>query len=122
MKANELRIGNLLQGKIIVQVDAILRNKQVRVIGSESAFVVEGKNPCILPIPITEEMLLKCGFECYEFDNGEPNQYRFKSRLIVIRNGFFYDYGADVKIEFVHQLQNLYFALTGEELPINLTA
>lgn len=71
------------------------------------------------PIKLTEDWLLKFGFECYEFDNGEPNQYRLKNRLIVIRNNVFYDYGADVKIEFVHKLQNLYNALTNDELAIS---
>jgi hypothetical protein len=81
---------------------------------------VNGLPICLMrPIPLTEDILLKCGFECYEFDNGEPNQYRFKNRLIVIRKGNFVDYGCDVIITSLHQLQNLYFALTGQELQIN---
>jgi hypothetical protein len=37
-------------------------------------------------------------------------------------NGFYFQYpslySGEIKIKYVHQLQNLYFALTGEELKI----
>jgi len=72
------------------------------------------------PIPLTEDILLKCGFEVYEFDNGQSNQYRFKDRLIVIRDNKFVDYGTSVILNYVHTIQNLYFALTGEELEVKL--
>jgi hypothetical protein len=68
-------------------------------------------------IPLTEEWLVKFGFETYKFDHKE-NQYRLKDRLVVVRNESFYDYGSSVKVDYVHQLQNLFFALTGEELTI----
>ena len=70
------------------------------------------------PIPLTEEWLLKFGFELYEFDNGLPNQYRFKEMLIVIRDGHFLDYGTSVILDFVHEIQNLYFAKHKEELTV----
>jgi len=68
------------------------------------------------PITLDEDWLLRFGFEKYEFDNGEPNQYRYNNRLIVIRDGKFTDYGSSVMLEYVHQLQNFYFALVGKEL------
>ena len=71
----------------------------------------------IEPIPLTEEWLLKFGFEMYEFDH-KANQFRFKERLIVYIDGFLYDHGTSVKLQYVHQLQNLSFALTNEELTI----
>jgi hypothetical protein len=76
------------------------------------------------PIPLTEEWLIKFGFEkkidCYKNIN-----YNF--------NGYFASFDCDnpmwfgedgcceqvtIKdnIKYVHQLQNLYFAVTGEEL------
>jgi hypothetical protein len=69
-------------------------------------------------IPITEDWLLKFGFEMYEFDNKTP-QFRFKEMLIIYREGFLYDYGTGLKIDYVHQLQNLYFALSQQELIFN---
>ena len=79
------------------------------------------------PIPLTEEWLLKFGFEkgwnqydkhdyyakdCWgkiRIDNGylEPAEYYF---LDGIRDSY--------KIKYIHQLQNLYHALTGEELKV----
>jgi hypothetical protein len=67
------------------------------------------------PIPLTEEWLLRFGFEKkyknYEmgdfmFFKGSCSRISYKLSLIGIN------------IKHVHQLQNLYFALTGEELKL----
>ena len=67
------------------------------------------------PIQLTEEWLVKFGFikrtpTGYYFDMGRMsiNLPDFEYKNIRI----------DVKLKYVHQLQNLYFALTGEELTI----
>jgi hypothetical protein len=68
----------------------------------------------IKPIPLTEEWLLKFGFK-------KKVGNRFESDLlsqdIYFGNGY---YIANVlpELKHVHQLQNLYFVLTGEELQI----
>ena len=72
------------------------------------------------PITLTEGMLLKCGFE------RALNQYKKTTKtkpfiIIFLENQFQYDdlrYRTNLK--YIHQLQNLYFALTGEELEIDL--
>jgi hypothetical protein len=103
MKPNELRIGNSINyhGEEIIVRPYTFTDIEVDA-GYE-------------PIPLTEEWLLKFGFEKYEFDHKE-NQYRYQVRLIVIRDGKFVDYGSSVLLEHIHQLQNFFFALTGEEL------
>ena len=60
-------------------------------------------------ISLTEEWLLKFGFENngIAFWNGVG--------LSKLSDGFYF---MTTKIEFLHQLQTLYFALTGEELTI----
>ncbi|AGO48415.1 hypothetical protein Phi10:1_gp074 [Cellulophaga phage phi10:1] len=70
------------------------------------------------PIPLTEEWLLKFGFK-----RNEPYCFigiKKRIQLINIGNKYFrlYYYNTSIKIDIahVHQLQNLYFALTGEEL------
>lgn len=83
----------------------------------------------ISPIPLTEEILLKCGFE-----NIYKSEYRNKfdhNKLLYIgydfslcedksMEGFRY-YGKYIShIKYLHQLQNLYWCLCGEELEINL--
>ena len=115
MEAKELRIGNLVRdfsGRETT-VEGIRPN-----IGKVETDKMDEDIDLLKPIPLTEEWLLKFGFEKYEFDHKE-NQYRFKERLLVIRKGFFCDYGTSVELKHVHQLQNLYHALTGEELKIN---
>ena len=69
-------------------------------------------------IPLTEEWLVKFGLNTtdkfFECTNAE-----FK--IGVLRDVFLYlgNKGMYLRIEYVHQLQNLYFALTGQELEIN---
>lgn len=67
----------------------------------------------IQPIPLTEEIILKFGFE-------KKGDFWFVKSGIKIENrnnGFsYFRYLNEIKILSVHQLQNLYFALTGEEL------
>ena len=77
------------------------------------------------PIPLTEEWLKKFGFEKMSSPRSityHCNCFKIKQELSgkwwIARVG-----GSSpthqVKIEYVHQLQNLYFALTGEELELN---
>lgn len=75
----------------------------------------------INPIQLTEEILWKCGFNK---SNGHGYRSTKIAGVIMISNcGCFFNYfyyDIQIKIEYVHQFQNLYFALTGEELEINL--
>ncbi len=89
----------------------------------EQAKEMEKEQNKLQPIPLTEEWLLKFGF------NKEPDKSftkrdiaifldkRFSSNLFMQENqGDFTWFSYECKIEYVHQVQNLYFALTGEEL------
>jgi hypothetical protein len=119
MKASELRIGNC--------VNVLGANQQVIDIMCDGASTIF--NECIPyddiePIPLTKEWLLKLGFKKMEWNR--PTSYYLDFGFCDI----FYNYEgivemhvADVEIylhhiKHVHQLQNLYFALTGEELAI----
>lgn len=72
------------------------------------------------PIPLTEEWLLKFGFEKYE---DIPWTY-IKGPIKINAGNHFTIFVFDRSINQdcipkIHQLQNLYFALTGEELKYN---
>ena len=73
------------------------------------------------PIPLTEEWLLKFGFEHLgngNFSGGFKNMFKISSHQFGID---FYYGGIDpyyIKPHYVHNLQNLYFALTNEELTL----
>ena len=116
MKASDLRIGNLVYNvlKEVITVDSI-RDAGVNGYSIET----------IKPIPLTEEWLLKFGFDKYRTDKAInykkgllrftfANKGVFKGKnFLMIANIINYK-----NINHVHQLQNLYFALTGEELKL----
>ena len=117
MTANELRIGNYLQ------LEGISKPIRVSIIDTTQT----STKTKYKPIPLTEEWFLKFGFRRHwedfyndviyikkvtddytEFEWGVyPNEL---GSGIQIKNS--------IKLKYVHQLQNLYFALTGEELTL----
>ena len=118
MKANELRIGNyLLTSK--PEFNGI-RDYPITKILSEMIDYIDKCKLLCAPIPLNEEWLSKCGFKYHDGVFCELVFYAFKEddgfRLVYKCTG--YDYG--IIIQSLHQLQNLYFALTNEELKIEL--
>lgn len=113
MKANELRIGNYYNqfGNIHQATGTTI---------SELEKAPKDQLWC-KPIPLTEDWLLKFGFKL----NKLGNMYRYSNypkRVISFKKfqGKWYLYMThNPKCDYVHQLQNLYFALTGEELTLS---
>lgn len=120
MKAEELRIGNLVQDRHSEECGMI----DIVVLGIIDAM----ENHSYEPIPLTEEWLVKFGFEKmdafgwvkdfitldesvahYSFDMWRGTYSIEKCDMTEIPQ----------EIKYVHQLQNLYYALTGEELNQN---
>ena len=73
------------------------------------------------PIPLTEEWLLKFGF-VYDADS-LTFDYEYNHFVFYLERDFkdietfsFDSSFTETKVKYVHQLQNLYFALTGKEL------
>lgn len=108
MKASEIRIGNYC--KQITHSS----NKVVSV-SKEHFEVIEGDEIDLFPILLLEEWLLKFGFSYFGLGRYELGDFRLlvQNNYIVLDTG-----GLEPTIKYVHQLQNLYFALTGEELTI----
>jgi hypothetical protein len=118
MKATELRIGNWVQS---VYFHA---NKQYIQVYPQAFMQIARDNPSLEvnswePIPLTEEWLLKFGFETNDVRYWQISSFR----LHINRYGewIFKVETFEKEIKYVHQLQNLYFALTGEELEIKLS-
>jgi len=107
MKASELRIGNHVynENKHIVEVNA------TRIMFCQD-------NKCNYePIPLTEELLLKCvDFKLEHLDT----HFVTKGHTIWICNDMFLCEKNGFILKYLHQLQNLYFALTNNELNIEL--
>jgi len=119
MKATELRIGNWIN--YIGSGDVQLSSKEALCNVFDD---LESEYPLSSPIPLTEEWLLKFGFK--ERDDERYRDIRICNKLylaIEIKKleaiiGDAIEWTKPIKIKYVHQLQNLYFALTGEELTI----
>jgi hypothetical protein len=111
MKAEELRIGNWIT---YAGQEIELTRQKFKL----SVFTL-GLDELHEPIPLTKEWLIRFGFEYnYSFDLYSKSGFDIQ----LLENGIeFYigEYGSYFTwIECVHQLQNLYFALTGNELTI----
>jgi hypothetical protein len=114
MEANELRIGNwvnfeykgLNYGKLFIDKNYFSH--------------YENKEYIYTPIPITEEWLLKFGFKYYQNVNGYTYRIDFRIHFVKFENGFttYLDNTEWSEIQYVHELQNLYFALTQKELTL----
>lgn len=106
MKVNELRIGNwvrIRESDTKVQVEAYMLN-------------LSELSNC-QPIPLTPKILEKRGFASNPYqDRYELGDLHFE--YCGIRNIVWCEKYPHIK--YLHQLQNLYFALTGEELTIKL--
>lgn len=127
MKANELRIGNWVDlrgsylqvfsinntstathSKIELDLDSVTLDKHVKWVNIS----------CIEPIPLTEEILLSCGFLNWNGYFSKGN-IKYENGNIILK--FYSDDAYIIKgIKYLHQLQNLYYALTGGDLEIEL--
>ncbi|MDP9954687.1 hypothetical protein J2X97_000324 [Epilithonimonas hungarica] len=127
MEARELRIGNYVsQGNQTCEIKGIhtqsygeKENKDchfyVKVLSNDNRNYEAVKDYEIDPISLTEEWLLKFGFE--KTKNFKYIHNKLPNHKIVFGNGFYLSYVIN-EIKYVHQLQNIHFALTGEELQI----
>jgi hypothetical protein len=116
IEARELRIGNYTYpfDDIHLVSDKTIFRDSIKVCYKD----FENTNN-IQPIPLTEEWLLRLGFEREESRFGS-HFYTNDFSLYTSKEGslcFCYDNYLK-HIHYVHQLQNIAFALTGEELEL----
>lgn len=107
MKATELRIGNYYDhcGEIKKVTVAVIEN------------VYDSERIWCKPVELTKEILLDCGF-------------RQLSKYTYVYKGFFVKKDVlrfkvfcgklQIEIKYLHQLQNIYFALKGKEIVLKL--
>lgn len=145
IKANEFRIGNWVTGGdgVWLTVDEILKNGKLFCYpnNGEVELKVEITDP--KPIPLTPEILERCGFkkEKEQKFNGVIESYALKVNVkgsneniihfnipgktnIKDRESYRFGnytvngYWGSSNFKYLHQLQNLYQSLTGQELVI----
>jgi len=128
----ELRVGNLVEynENICVITDIHGYMERVHLEGAGNGNPVHVSK--LKGIPLTEEWLKQCGFiESIDEDDEEEISALFNSGIKIMHfflapesTGYYYDNGTfeETHIKYVHQLQNLYFALTYKELEIKEVA
>lgn len=136
----DLRIGNYIRFKD----GSIKKVKGILFVGNDTMC-----DACSFsPIPLTDELLEKCGFEkikesCYRLKFAEGEEVKapnggiwcvLRDSYIIYNEGKFYidspsgvtkysggfNFAEINGIEYLHQLQNLYYFLTDKELDVNL--
>jgi len=120
MKARDFRIGNLIKysedGTVfeITEIDKLgfeVKNE------NEETWI---EHDLFEPIQLTEEWLIKFGFKKIGtktyFDYHIGNFFIYIIGCSLKEKNFYFSSCDEYRITTVHQLQNIYFALTGEEL------
>ena len=124
IKANELRIGNLVYcNDIIVDIATVSNTgEELNIAYYDSVGLYDYTDIRLLkPIPITEEWLIKFDYVLLT-DVGYYHRVKGTNKMdssIYINDGKFYsDSLYEKEIKYVHTLQNYYYfnKLTGEEL------
>ena len=114
INANELRIGNWINYLDIngvnpaqIEIDDFINLKE----DGEKDFP-------FTPIPLTPEILEKCGFVMHKTSQLWRKDNFYLHHYLVSDNEYCFKYSdfTSSSIQYLHQLQNLYFALCGEEL------
>lgn len=133
IKANELRIGNIIDfddcSTDRVRVDYVFCDDDVWFVKwtqlTDDGWFIDGNSLLdeFKPIKLTPEILEKAGFEkpahTYNgdiFHLAEWDEFPGCWCVAMNKNNAI----LVLKLKYLHQLQNLYFALTGEELTVNL--
>lgn len=128
MKASDLMIGNYFNSN--GNIDVVTPNE------IEALFESENRE-WIKPIPLTEEWLVKFGFEWQPKKETYRIEYNIKKHgvkkgkaisihafkdedvwVITLFEVVFIDDVTPTVLKYLHELQNLYYCLTGEQLKI----
>ncbi len=124
MEAKQLRIGNWVYSQEIgenVQISSI--NDEYVTFKDYVTWDYPNYDE-INPIPLTEEILLKCGFVLFDknYDSQDFNVYKLGDFTYNTSHNVFWLHNnySFTQPKHLHQLQNLYYSLTGEELKIEL--
>lgn len=140
IEINELRIGNLLSydnqivhvTRLSLDIDDEYEDQigfcKLGSVSNEIAAWNRSLVDKLAPIPLTPEWMERCGFISTlsgdDFHSGiiwdDPkSDYHYCESGYFIDNRGDYGHYCDIgDIKYLHQLQNLYFALTGDELII----
>lgn len=128
LQVNELRIGNYVYNtstfsKGVCRIAGIYKEGLIKLEEDDKTYE-KFIYPELIPIPLTEEILLDCGFKEVSFSKG---QYEYENGFclsFMFENGRIYE-NSDIcncsrEFSFLHEVQNYIFAKTGKELEVKL--
>ena len=118
MTANELRIGNYVNDRLHRKVVIKEIREEHLIFYLSNGNKIKHNIKTFNPIQITNQLLLNLGFEkligwddMVYFNNNGIHIYFCGNHLED-----WFEYENEIVIKSIHQLQNLYFSLTGKEL------
>ncbi len=116
LKAQELRIGNIAFNSI-TNLPSIITVMDIS--------DIENGYKRRYGLPLTPEILLACGFEfdgeLYEYTKGGDLRFTLEDGILVPHEYYTSQpFTEKAYPKYLHQLQNIIFALTGEELDVKL--
>jgi hypothetical protein len=124
LTAKELRVGNYVQ----TDYEGLMQVVNINSEGFDYFDCVKpnfkgiGRYNIIQGIPITEELLLRFGFETWhkrDWDIGGVGNGQILTITTYLKNPLIRVEGQDLpQIKYVHQLQNLFYSLTNQELKL----
>ena len=127
MKANELRINNIYKTNIefVGSLEAkinVFKDKEYFILNEKKLMLILQFDllKFIEPIQLTEEWLLKCGFEMNRLSFSI--KFELNNFIIFKIDDYFYAkvIGMEINLKYLHELQNLYFTHNKKELNVNL--
>ena len=124
MKNSEFRIGNYIESHINEDCKITTLNNfylDLEPLNGEPTY--NDRYTTIKGIPLTKEWLIRLDFEIQMISDHTKDDYWIHNKLPEDMSYYlpYFNmdiYIGDVSIKYVHQLQNFYFSLTGEELEI----
>ena len=132
IQANELRIGNLVFRDELNIENGKWDELTIKINYQDIFNLINGNDmvkTAYNPIPLTEEWLIKLGFKqwvnfgrkTYNYDLMPLCNFSYcfvTKKVMILEKGNNMSHWIERKIEYVHELQNLYFSLRGKELTI----
>jgi hypothetical protein len=128
MKASEIMLNNYVKDHLgrVLKVVGLKDDNVYLVLSNKEKIRYNIKT--IQGLELTEEILLKCGFEKKIWKAKNSVYYELNKLEILLEDSYYINgvtyYKSGLLFEYhpkhLHQLQNLYFCLYGEELTINL--
>lgn len=117
METNDLRLGNYIMDKKDENIEYVYRLHNL----GDDMYINDMHPDACLPIPLTEWWIKQLKFKPMSESGHTPNTFERDEFQIWNKNGDFSEIiylnnQNSIVIKYVHQLQNLFFVLKGQDL------